>query len=252
MTPFSSALAVMAFALAKLGTVASYPDLDFFEVGYVCLDIPGHYMRCSNVPPARCCESGPPFCSNFGCSNCPQYARLFGYKNRGCFDAYSYCMETYPGQCCPVLGQSTYCTARWYTGCDTPRFRIGCDVEDPNDPYNTTAVTTMDDGLLAGGMELVDGMTEQYDDPIHPIHMHFVDAEGSEHDIYIPQEKFEQALEHFNKHEWVKLAKFEKWSGDGDQQYSEKDYGFGRERMKKLKAQEAEKNETQKEPDMKG
>ncbi|KAB5526345.1 hypothetical protein GE09DRAFT_1151163 [Coniochaeta sp. 2T2.1] len=110
----------------------------------------------------------------------------------------------------------------------------------------------MDDGVLTGGVTLVDGIAEECEDPAHPNHMHFVDAEGSEHDIYIPQEKFEQALEHFNKHEWDELAKFEKWTGDGDQQYSEKDYAFGRERMKKLREQEAEKNEAQKEPDMKG
>ncbi|KAB5583593.1 hypothetical protein GE09DRAFT_1212168 [Coniochaeta sp. 2T2.1] len=45
------------------------------------------------------------------------------------------------------------------------------------------------------------------------------------------------------KREWDELAKVEKWTGDEDQQYSNKDYAFGRERMKKLREQKAEKTE---------
>lgn len=47
---------------------------------------------------------------------------------------------------------------------------------------------------------------------VKPNSMNFVDAEGQEHHIHIPAERYDEAIDYFVKENWAELKKFDKWS----------------------------------------
>jgi hypothetical protein len=79
-------------------------------------------------------------------------------------------------------------------------------------PYNMTGVTTTEDGVIVGTVPLLDDMEKVCKGSVHPNAVHYVDGQGNERHIHIPQDKYELVNELFVNQEWDELAKFEDWS----------------------------------------
>ncbi|KAH8903682.1 hypothetical protein BR93DRAFT_940354 [Coniochaeta sp. PMI_546] len=106
-----------------------------------------------------------------------------------------------------------------------------------------TGVKIAENGNIIGEVKLLDGRTAECGGYIQPNSLHYDDDKGDVRDIWIPTGRYEEAHEYYIQQNWDELAKFEDWTGAEYQQYSEKDYALGRERVKRHLEQESKEQE---------
>jgi len=66
--------------------------------------------------------------------------------------------------------------------------------------------------MVTGAFVLPSGVNRECRGSIRPNSMHFVDGGGNKRHIYVPQQRFELAIELSRDEQWDELAKFEEWS----------------------------------------
>jgi hypothetical protein len=129
---------------------------------------------------SKCCNGGKPFTRSIR-AQVPPLSRVECYNFGGCERRRPFVNAICHGDCCYNIADSENVSARFLRG----------HAEDSDDNNN---VTTPASGA--------------------PDRFTFIDGEGNEHDIRIPEGRYWEANEYYNKGDWENLTAYPAWEDD--------------------------------------
>jgi len=149
--------------------------------------------------PGQCCTASRPFTRSLR-ARTARRNDVYGFDSRRCGGRAALVRRCDSGNCCYRMPGTANVAAQWFRGGGAAADQA----DQAEQAEQAEVIQSRDDDK--------DNNNTEQEECIEPDYFMFFDSEGNQHEIRIPEGKYQEATEHYVKGEWENLTAYPAWS----------------------------------------